>query len=299
MSTSPRKITWESAKGAIYLDGDAGRERVILTRKGFMEAFFSEIEKVGGKDALTMVFRSLLTKLGASGTILDHPTLPDVTRFHDGLIIPYRCVEENMPPAFTPVPDSRELTAYGDTVFTFQKVALLQRFKEAMTEILTDRGAVAILHRIAKQGGFTVASKALTDYSWKELDPAMNSMDQVLGSVFPLYGWGISRTATGRGADGRRHFYLKCGNIYEMEGMTSERPLCIVHQSYLEGIGECLSQTYEHKAVESREVKCRAMGDKYCAFFIVQKEADEKGVEWKTLEEDWKKIDAALPDPGA
>ena len=298
MSRSPRKITWESAGGAIYLDGEAGRQRVILTRKGFMEAFFSEIELVGGKDALTMVFRTLLTKLGAPGTLLDHPTLTDVTHFHDGLIIPYQCVEGNMPAAFTPVPDSRELTAYGDTVFTFQTVGLLQRFKEAMTEILTDRGAVAILHRIAKRGGFAVADKALADYSWKELDPAMDSMDQVLGGVFPLYGWGTSRTATGRGADGRRLFYLKCWNIYEMEGMKSERPLCIVHQSYLEGIGECLSQTYEHRAVESREVKCRAMGDKYCAFFIVQKTDDEKGVEWKTLEDDWKRLDAALPDPG-
>ncbi len=294
MSPSPRKITWEPGGGAIYLDEAGSTRRVILTRKGFMEAFFDEIELVGGKDTLTMVFRAMLTKLNAPGPLLVHPTVDDVTRFHDGLILPYLLVEGNTPAVFTSVADTRELTAYGNTVFTFQTVGLLQRFKEAMTEILTDRGTVAILHRVAKRGGFAVANKALADYSWKELDPAMDSMDQVLSHVFPLYGWGTSRTTTGRGKNGRRLFFLKCCNMYETEGISSDKPLCTVHQSYLEGIGECLSQTFEHKAVESREVKCRAMGDDCCAFFIVQKENDEKGIEWKELEDDWRRLDAAV-----
>jgi predicted hydrocarbon binding protein len=297
MSPSPRKITWEPGGGAIYLDEAGSTHRVILTRKGFMEAFFDEIELVGGKDTLTMVFRAMLTKLGAPGALLVHPTVDDVTRFHDGLILPYLLVEGNMPAVFTYADDTRELTAYGNTVFTFQTVGLLQRFKEAMAEILTDRGTVAILHRIAKRGGFAVANKALADYSWKELDGALDSMDRVLSYVFPLYGWGLSRTITGRGKNGRRMFFLKCWNLYEMHAMKSDKPLCTVHQSYLEGIGECLSQTFEHKAVESREVKCRAMGDGYCAFFIVQKENDEKGIEWKELEDDWRRLDAELPAP--
>jgi hypothetical protein len=298
MSSSAREIAWEPAGGAIYLDGGQRRERIILTRKGFMEAFFDEIELVGGKDTVTMVFRSMLTKLGAPDALLEHPTLADVTRFHDEAILPCRFADGNIPEAFIPVADTREVTAYGNTVFTFQTVRLLQQFKQAMVEILTDRGAAAILHRVAKRGGFAVAQKALADYSWKELDPALGSMDAVLGSVFPLYGWGLSRTVTGRGKNNRRMFFLKCWNIYEMEGMKSDKPLCIVHQSYLEGIGECLSQTFEHKAVESREVKCRAKGDGYCAFFIVQKENDEKGIDWKELEEDAARLDAALPAPG-
>ncbi len=298
MSSSQRKIVWEPEIGAVYLDGTDGKDRVILTRKGFMEAFFDEIELVGGKDTVTMVFRSMLTKLGAPARLLDHPTLEDVTRFHDGLILPYLLVDGNLPAMFSPVAGNRELTAYGDTVFTFQTVRLLQRFKEAMSEILTDRGAVAILHRVAKRGGFAVAQKALADYDWKELDGAMGSMDAVLGAVFPLYGWGLSRTVVDKVKNNRRLFFLKCWNIYEMEGITSERPLCIVHQSYLEGIGECLSQRYEQKAVESREVKCRAKGDGYCGFFIVQKQKDEKGIDWKELEEDAKRLDAALPVSG-
>jgi predicted hydrocarbon binding protein len=298
MSSSEKKIVWEPTGGAIYLDGDRGKDRVILTRKGFMEAFFDEIELVGGKDTLTMVFRSMLTRLGAPPRLLDHPTLDEVTHFHDGAILPCRFVDGNIPEAFTPVAGSREITAYGNTAFTFQTVRLLQQFKEAMSEILTDRGAAAILHRVAKRGGFAVAQKALADYSWTELDRAMDSMDVVLGSVFPLYGWGLSRTVTGRGANNRRIFFLKCWNIYETEGITSEKPLCIVHQSYLEGIGECLSQTYEHKAVESREVKCRAKGDAYCAFFIVQKQENEKGIEWNELEADAARLDASVPAPG-
>lgn len=298
MSPSVKEITWEPAGGAIYLDGDGSRDRVILTRKGFMEAFFDEIELVGGKDTLTMVFRSTLTKLGAPTVLLDHPTLPDVTRFHDEAILPCGYGKGSVPQGFTPVDGSRELIAYGNTTFTVQTVRLLQKFKEAMGEILTERGAVAILHRVAKRGGFAVAQKALADYSWKELDPALGSMDAVLGSVFPLYGWGLSRTITGRGKNGRRMFFLKCWNIYEMDGIASAAPQCIVHQSYLEGIGECLSQTFEHKAVESREIKCRAKGDGYCAFFIVQKENDEKGIDWKELEEDAARLDAALPSPG-
>jgi len=258
MSSSVTKIVWEPAVGAINLDGSRGKDRIILTRKGFMEAFFDEIELVGGKDTLTMVFRAMLTKLGAPAPLPDHPALDDVTRFHDGLILPYLLSDGNMPTAFTPVAGSRELIAYGDTVFTFQTVRLLQKFEEAMSDILTERGAAAILHRVAKRGGIAVAEKALGDYDWKELDKALGSMDAVLASVFPLYGWGLSRTTVGRGKDNRRMFYLKCWNIYEMEGIRSERPLCIVHQSYLEGIGECLSQRYEGKPVESREVNCRA-----------------------------------------
>ena len=49
MSSSAREIAWEPAGGAIYLDGGRGRDRIILTRKGFMEAFFDEIELVEGK----------------------------------------------------------------------------------------------------------------------------------------------------------------------------------------------------------------------------------------------------------
>ncbi len=297
MSSSVTKIVWEPAVGAIYLDGSRGKDRVILTRKGFMEAFFDEIELTGGKETLTMVFRAMLTKLGAPASLLDHLTLDDVTRFHDGLILPYLLADGNMPAAFTPVAGSRELTAYGDTVFAFQTVRLLQKFKEAMSDILTERGAAAILHRVAKRGGVAVAEKALGDYDWKELDKALGSMDAVLGSVFPLYGWGLSRTTVGRGKDNRRMFFLKCWNIYEMEGVKSDKPLCIVHQSYLEGIGECLSQRYEGKPVESREVKCRAKGDGYCGFFIVQKQEDEKGIDFKSLEDDWKGLDAALPAP--
>jgi hypothetical protein len=294
MSSSVNEIVWDPSVGAIYLDGNQSKDRVILTRKGFMEAFFDEIELVGGKDTLTMVFRSMLIKLGAPAALLDHPTIQDVTRFHDETILPCSFTNGNLPANFTPVADSREITAYGDTVFTVQTVRLLQKFKEAMNEILTDRGAVAILHRVAKRGGFSVAQKTLADYSWKELDPALGSMDAVLGSVFPLYGWGLSRTVTGRGKNNRRVFFLKCWNIYEMEGMKSDKPLCIVHQSYLEGIGECLSQTFEHQAVESREVKCRARGDGYCAFFIVQKQKDEKGIDWKELEEDAVRLDAMI-----
>ncbi|MBN2223758.1 MAG: hypothetical protein JW765_03690 [Deltaproteobacteria bacterium] len=295
MSSSNNEIIWEAESGSIFLEGVDGRNRIILTRKGFMEAFFDEIELVGGKDTLTMVFRVMLTKLGAPVPLLDHPTIQDVTRFHDGLILPYLLVDGNIPTIFTPVADNRELIAYGDSTFTFQTVRLLQNFKEAMGEILTDRGAAAILHRVAKRGGFAVAQKALADYDWKELDGALGSMDAVLASVFPLYGWGLSRTVVGRGTNDRRMLYLKCWNIYEMDGIRSEKPLCIIHQSYLEGIGECLSQRYEDKAVESREVKCRAKGDGYCGFFIVQKQKDEKGIDWRELEEDAEKLDAALP----
>jgi predicted hydrocarbon binding protein len=291
MSEKEKKILWELDTGAIYLVVDPGRQRLILTRKGFMEAFFDEIELVEGKDALTMTFRLLLTKLGAPPDAAARPTFSDIVRFHDGIILPCALTEGNMPDVFTPLSGTRELSAYGDTVFTFQTVSLLQRFKDTMVETLTERAASAILRRVAKRGGYAVAKKALADYGWGELDGAMESMDGVLSSVFPLYGWGKSRTITGRTKEGRRIFFLKCWNIYEAEGVTSEAPSCIVHQSYLEGIGECLSQTYEQKATESREVTCRAKGDDYCAFFIVQKEPDEKAVDWKELEADWKELD--------
>ena len=298
MSKKEKEILWEPQTGAIHLVTDSGRQRLILTRKGFMEAFFDEIELVEGKDVLAMTFRLLLTKLGVPHDAAARPTLDDIIRFHDDLILPYVLAEGNIPALFTPISGTRELSAYGNTIFTFQTVVLLQRFKDAMVEILTGRGAHAILHRVAKRGGFAVANKALGDYGWGELDGAMVSMDSVLSSVFPLYGWGKTRTITGRTKEGRRIFFLKCWNIYEAEGITtSGGPSCIVHQSYLEGIGECLSAKYEQKPTESREVKCRARGDDYCAFFIVQKESDEKAVNWATMEADWKKLDAVPLTP--
>ena len=244
MSSSVTKIVWEPAVGAINLDGSRGKDRIILTRKGFMEAFFDEIELVGGKDTLTMVFRAMLTKLGAPAPLPDHPALDDVTRFHDGLILPYLLTDGNMPAAFTPVAGSRELTAYGDTVFTFQTVRLLQKFKEAMSDILTDRGAAAILHRVAKRGGIAVAEKALGDY---ELERAGQSAWARWTRFWPRYFRSMGGGFPGRSSAGGKTTgacsFSSAGISMRWKGSASEKPLCIVHQSYLEGIGECLSQT--------------------------------------------------------
>lgn len=292
MAKEEKAIKWEHEKGDIYLLCQGSKERIVLFRKGFLQAFFDEIEMVAGKDTLTILLRALLSRLEVPNEIREKAGIELLRRFNDSKILPVSLSESNIPNVFACDEESREMTAYGNTLFEIETLFYLQKLKEVMVEVLTEKGANAILRRVSKKGGIAVGNKACNDYGWHELDSAMASMDQVLSYVFPLYGWGRSRTLTKKARDGNYIFFLKCWNTYEMDGVHSSKPTCIILQSYLEGIGESLSYNLTGKSTESREVKCLAKGDECCAFFIKQKDVGVPSLDWNELEPEWKELDS-------
>jgi predicted hydrocarbon binding protein len=285
MEKEENVIEWEHEKGSIDLTRNGRKDRIVLLRKGFLQAFFDEIEKVAGKDTLTMLLRALLSRLGAPRVLREKASIESLYAFNDAEILPVSLNESNIPSVFTYDGKSREMTALGNTQFEIETTFYLQKLKEVMVEVLTERGANAILRRVSKMGGIAVANKACVDYGWTELDTAMASMDQILSSVFPLYGWGRSRTITRKSEDGNYIFFLKCWNAYETDGIASPRPVCVMLQNYLEGVGEGFSHNLAGgKSTESREVKCRARGDEYCAYFVIQRDVGVQSLDWRELE---------------
>ncbi len=292
MAKDEKVIEWGHGKGDINLVCQGKKERIVLFRKGFLQAFFDEIEMVAGKDTLTILLRALLSRLQAPNDLRERALIESLYKLNDAEILPISLSESNIPSVFTYDGRSREMTAYGNTLFEIETILYLQKLKEVMVDVLTENGANAILRRVSKKGGMAVGNKACIDYGWHELDSAMASMDQVLSYVFPLYGWGKSRTVTKKAKDQNYIFFLKCWNAYEMDGVSSSRPICIILQSYLEGIGESLSYNLTGKSTESREVKCLAKGDECCAFFIKQKDIGVQSLDWNKLESEWKELDA-------
>ena len=186
MSNNSNTIVWNEETGIITSTRNSKEERMILMRKGFIKAFFDEIANIEGKNTLMMTFRNLLKELGASNEFLEKPDYDTFKRFQDEYILPLSIEKESVPDVFTWDGKGREFTAFGDTVFTLQTLHFLQSFKKVMADILTEKGAVAILHSVARRGGITVGEKACINYGWKELDSAMSSIDGALSYIFPF-----------------------------------------------------------------------------------------------------------------
>lgn len=288
---SDKWLTWDLENGTINLVRDKEEERVILMRKGFMDAFFEEIEMVEGPDALSVTFRTILKKFGLSERFKDKPELGLFNKLRDNHILPISIEKCNLPEVLKWDGKTRELIVFGDTPFTIEPLEFVHEFKEAMVDVFTDKGAVAILNRVSKRGGFAVGERACANYGWVELDSAMVSMDEALSFSFPYLGWGKTRVVTRKDKDGYYMFYLKCWNAYESHNVTASKPQCTIFQRYLEGIGESIALNLASNACDSREVKCTARGDDYCAFAIKQKNMKSHIIDWNRLEGEWRELD--------
>jgi hypothetical protein len=62
--------------------------------------------------------------------------------------------------------------------------------------------------------------------------------------------------------------------------------------SYMDGFYNGVVNTLSGKFIETREVRCRAMGDPYCAFAHRIKDNKKDILDWRELEGDWKELDA-------
>ena len=176
-----KNISWDTSRGIITLTADGRSERIILQRQGFIQTFLDEIEKVEGKNAVTMTLRSLLATLGSSDADAATPTYDHVRAANDATILPLATDGSAIPDLFQWDGKSRDLIAFGDTPFSMMPLRFLQAFKEASISILTEQGARAILNTVTRRAGYAVGERACANYQWNDLDGAMASIDEEAG----------------------------------------------------------------------------------------------------------------------
>ncbi len=292
-----KSIIWNLDNGSISLIADNSEERLILMRKGFMTAFFEEIGNVEGKDTLKSTFRNLFTRLGAPQNLIEKSNIESYNEFAENFIRPLDFDPSQVPDFFEWDGKERELKAFNNAVFRIIPLKVLMTFKEVSAEILTERGATAILTAVARRAGLAVGEEAMSNYGWTEIKSAMDSMDGALSYSLPRLGWGRSRVAVGKDSGDNYMLYLKSWNSFESDNVKSDRPVCTILQHNLEGISLRTVQELTGGSTESREVKCRAKGDDYCAFAIKQKDKEVKSLDWKELEDEWRELDSVYPMP--
>ncbi len=291
MVSTEKSLHWNKEKGSVYLTEGKTEHRLFLMRKGFMDSFFDEILNVEGKDALSMTIRKILEKARAQTVEATKPTVDTLNRFKDDSILPLSIGPGELPAMFTLTPGTRELVAFGSVVYLLEMAAILNIFKEVSAEILTPRGARAIIRTVGKRAGMAVGNSAKANYSWNEIDAATASLGQLIPVIFPLMGYGNPSVASAKGPDGSYLFFFRCANTFETDGVSSKEPVCAVFASLLEGLFESIVMTLTGQAAECREVRCAAAGGDRCAFAIKLKAKGSPALDWSALEAEWKALD--------
>jgi predicted hydrocarbon binding protein len=291
MDSQEKTLHWNKEKGSIHLVGPKSEQRLFLMRKGFMDSFFDEILNVEGKDALSMTIRKILEKAGAPVAEATKPTVDTLNRFKDDCVLPLSFGPGELPAMFTQTEGTRDFVAFGSVVYLLEMAMILNIFKEVSAEILTPRGARAIIRTVGKRAGMAVGDSARANYSWNELDAATASLDQMTKFIFPLMGYGNPSVICAKGPDGNYLMFYRCHNTFESDGVSSPEPVCTVFASFLEGITESIVLALTGQSAECREVKCAAAGDAYCAFAVKVKAKGSPALDWAALKEEWRVLD--------
>jgi predicted hydrocarbon binding protein len=291
MVTLEKSLYWNKEKGSLHLAQGDSEQRVFMMRKGFMDSFFDEIEKVEGRDALSMTIRMILENARTEYAQTAKPTVDTLNRLKDDRILPLSIAAGELPPFFTHSDGTREFLGFGSVVYLVEMVSILSIFKEVSARILTPRGAKAILRTVSKRAGMAVGDSAKANYSWHDLDAAMAALDQQLKLVFPLLGWGFTSVVSRKNADGGYLMLVRCRNTIESDGVSSTEPVCAIFASFFEGISESIAGTLIGHAAEGREVKCASAGDDYCVFAVKTRAKGSPPLDWSALEDEWRALD--------
>jgi hypothetical protein len=298
MAEGMNSIRHDPRTGSLLLARNGEQERVILLRRGFWDGFFPEIVTLLGESGVSVVMRRLAQRVGLSDVRTERPTFRTLITCFDHRILPLSREESSLPEAVAWGPNPREVIVFGDTVWIIQDLFTIQQFKVVLHDILDENGANAVIRRVSRKGGVSVGDTALTNYRWADLDAAMASQnEQVFQYTFSVAGWSLARSAYRAGSDGHYMLLAKCANTFESEGIGSEKPVCKMLSSYLEGFFEGIASRLGGKSVECREVKCRATGDDYCAFAVKTKERNGRPLDWDALWYEWKDLDSEVIAP--
>lgn len=291
MAEQGNTLTWNPEKGSIHLTRGGTSHRAFLMRKGFMDSFFDEILKVEGKDVLSMTIRKILEKTGAVSSDVEKPTVETLTQLRDSFVLPLAAAGNTIPDLFTHPDNTREFVLFGSSVYFVEMVQFAAVFKEVTADILTPRGARAIIRAVGRRAGMTVGDAARANYSWNDIDSTTAALDQQVRFIFPLMGWGNTSVAAVKGADGNYLMFYRCLNTFESEGVRSDQPTCIIFASFLEGISESIALALNGQVAECREVGCVAAGHPHCAFAVKLKDKGSPPIDWAELEGEWAALD--------
>jgi predicted hydrocarbon binding protein len=288
-------VHWNAENGTILLDKDGRKERVILLRRGFWDGFLPEIVGILGEDGMSIMMRNLVKRVGLDGEFGDKPSFRTLLQLFDRHILPVDRANSSIHETVTWDADNREITVFGDTVWILQDIFTIQQFKGSLADVLNENGANAVIRSVSRKGGLVVGDTALKNYGWKDIDDALASQDErVFAYTFSVAGWCSARSAYKKGSDGEYMLVAVCDNTYESEGVTAKKPACRILASYMEGFYEGVLSRLAKKAVECREVTCRAAGADHCTFAFKMKDAKAGPLDWDGLTDEWKALEAEL-----
>jgi predicted hydrocarbon binding protein len=287
-------VEWNLENGIVTLHNGKADHRLVIKRYDFVFSFVEEMNRVLGNVPVMMIFRKVLEKCGAPQRYLENVTIAGAGEFVDSLIVPVDIKNSVIPDAVSWDGTTRTLDFMGTTHWRVLPVSFIRNFREALYEILTENGTKAIVREATKRAGVGMATQALESYRWKTVDDIVANQDQRLyQEAFVHAGWSYSRVFSKKDTDGRYLFLSKISNTYESEGVTGHtKPICDWLMSYMDGFYNGVVNSISGKFIETREVRCRAMGDPYCAFVHKIKDNKKDILDWKELERDWKELDA-------
>lgn len=287
MSQKGNSMKWDNATGAITLSGDGKEERVFILSLGFIGQFKEELIKTAGKSTVKMVMRKVLEKLGAPRDESSETGWESFEAYNDSQILPV--AGESILPGNYGAWDgqTRNIILLPDIEMSIWTVKSFQIFKEALAEIMTEKGASALLNGVGKKAGMVVGESFVKYFGWNDLQKAFDTIDDVLQKIFLSSGWGMGSASVKKGNDGKEMIMVKARNSFDSHGITSSRPACSIMTSIINGIWSSFITKIGDFSAETREVKCSAKGDDYCAFAIKMKDKDAAPLDWKELETEW------------
>ena len=296
MADKGNRINWEIASGQIKLIGDGKDERLFTLPGIFIQSFKEEIVNTAGKATFKMAVRKTLEILGAS---VDDPAQldwEDFAKYNDEQILPVALDESQIPTDHIAWDgSSRDLTLLPEYKMTIWTVNSFNTLKKVLEDILTEKGANAILQSAGKKAGLVSAEQFAKFLGWKSIDDILNTFDQHFQNMNPIMGWSQGRAAVGKCEDGEALLFLKMWNSFEAQ-KESNRPSCVLISSFFAGNLSKMAELLAKQSADGREVKCTCKGDSYCAVAIKIKAKGASHVDWKELEAEWAKIDAESAD---
>jgi predicted hydrocarbon binding protein len=284
MAQEGNRIKWDNETGTIKRIGDGKEERVFTISRVFIEEFKKELINTSGESTFRMIMRKLLEKLGTSPGEDADASWEAFARYNDEQILP--ATVDGLPKEYKDWDGkTRNLVLAPDIEMVIWTVKSFQIFKEVMADVMTEKGANAIINSTGKKAGMAIGTLFAKYFGWKDLQNAFDTIDGIAQKMNPVAGW-----SKGTAAVGKDMILLKARNSYEAEGKKSPIPVCTLTSSLLNGIWNTFADTLAGQSAESREVKCRAKGDDFCAFAVKTKAKGAPPLDWKELETEWQAL---------
>jgi len=286
MSQDSKRMKWENETGQIKLQD----ERVFVMSRDFIEEFKKELISTSGESTFRMTMRKVLEKLGIEQGD-ETASWESFIKYNDEQILPVSTEDLNIPPDFKAWDGtSRQITLLPDISMEIWTVKSIQLFKEVLTDIMTEKGANAMINSAGKKAGISIGADFVKYFGWADLDSAIANIDEAYKKLNAACGLGLTSASCGKGADGKDIILLKTKNSFESVGMKSSIPTCAISSSYKNGLWNSIADSLG-QAAEAREVKCTAKGDPYCAFAIKFKDKGAPPIDWKEIASDWQGLE--------